>query len=123
MMTHEATPGIRLLAEFRDRLAGARRDLARTVAATDADLETLAAYESREIAEDPATGTMGDLLSRLEGRRRQQLDAIDAAQARLEAGCFGTCERCRKPISLGRLRAIPTTRYCAPCQDRFDTGD
>jgi hypothetical protein len=76
MTTHKATPESRLLGEFRDRLAGARLDLARTVATTDADLETLAAHESREIAEDPATGTVGDLLSRLEGRERRQLDEI-----------------------------------------------
>ena len=123
MTTHKAVPDSRSLGEFRDRLAGARLDLARTVATTDADLETLAAHESREIAEDPATGTVGDLLSRLEGRERQQLDEIDAAQARLEAGCFGICERCRKPIPLRRLRAMPTTRCCAPCEDPFEIGD
>ena len=123
MTTNKAAPESRLLGEFRDRLAGARLDLARTVATTDADLETLAAHESREIAEDPATGTVGDLLSRLEGRERHQLDEIDAAQARLEAGCFGVCERCRKPIPLRLLRARPTTRCCVPCQDRLEIGD
>jgi DnaK suppressor protein len=123
MTTHKASPESRLLGEFRDRLAGARLNLARTVATTDADLETLAAHESREIAEDPATGTVGDLLSRLEGRERHLLDEIDAAQARLEAGCFGVCERCRKPIPLRRLRAMPTTRCCVPCQDRFEIAD
>jgi RNA polymerase-binding protein DksA len=123
MTTHKATPESRLLGEFRDRLAGARLNLARTVATTDADLETLAAHESRAIAEDPATGTVGDLLSRLEGRERHQLDEIDAAQARLEAGCFGICERCRQPIPLKRLRAMPTTRCCVPCQDRSEIGD
>jgi RNA polymerase-binding transcription factor DksA len=112
----------RLLAEFRDRLAGARLDLARSVASTDADLEALAAHGSRAIAEDPATGTVGDLLSRLRGRERQQLDEIDAAQARLEAGGFGLCERCREPIHVKRLRATPTIRYCALCQDRSEAN-
>ena len=113
-------PRDRLLAEFRDRLAGARLTLARSVATTDADLEALAAHGSREIAEDPATGTVGDLLSRLRGRDRQQLDEIDAAQARLEAGRFGICERCREPIHLKRLRATPAARYCVPCEDQSE---
>jgi DnaK suppressor protein len=108
----------RLLAEFRDRLAGARLNLARTVATTDDDLEALAAHGSREIAEDPATGTVGDLLSRLRGREREQLDEIDAAQARLESGRFGVCERCREPIHVKRLRVTPTARYCGPCEER-----
>jgi len=112
----------RLLAEFRDRLAGARLNLARSVAITAADLEALAAHGSREIAEDPATGTVGDLLARLRGRDRQQLEEIDAAQARIEAGAFGICERCREPIHLKRLRVTPTARHCAPCQDQSEAG-
>jgi RNA polymerase-binding transcription factor DksA len=58
------------------------------------------------------------LLSRLEGRDRHALDAIDAAQARLAAGTYGTCERCVRPIPLERLRATPTTRFCVACQHR-----
>jgi DnaK suppressor protein len=103
--------------EFRDRLAEARLRLARTVATTDDDLETLAARESREIAEDPATGTVGELLGRLVGPERGKLEEIDAAQVRLEAGAFGLCERCHQPIPLKRLRAMPTGRHCSPCAD------
>jgi DnaK suppressor protein len=108
--------------EFRDRLAAARLRLARTVATTDADLETLAARESREIAEDAATGTVGDLLARLQSQERHELDEIDAAQARLEAGLFGVCEGCHRPIPLGRLRAIPAARLCTICQDRIEAA-
>jgi RNA polymerase-binding transcription factor DksA len=108
---------LRFEEEFRDRLAEARLRLARTVATTDDELETLAARESREIAEDPATGTIGELLARLVGPERGKLEEIDAAQARLEAGAYGLCERCRQPIPLKRLRAMPTARHCSPCED------
>jgi DnaK suppressor protein len=106
----------RFTEEFRDRLAWARLSLARTVATTDEDLETLAAHESRAVAEDAATGTVGAILGRLEGQARRQLEEIDAAQARLEADEFGTCEACRRPIALARLRTTPTTRRCASCE-------
>jgi DnaK suppressor protein len=106
----------RLVAEFRDRLAVARLNLARTVALTDSDLETLAAHESREIAEDRATGTVGELLGRLGGAARAELDAIDAAQARLEGGVFGACEACGRSISVKRLRQAPTARHCDSCR-------
>jgi DnaK suppressor protein len=91
------------------------------VATTDEELETLAARESREIAEDAATGTVGELLSRLQGLERDELDEIDAAQARLESGVFGECEDCRNTIPLKRLRALPTARRCALCQDQLET--
>ncbi len=121
MKTRIPVARLRFEEEFRDRLTAARLRLARMVATTDDELETLAARESREIAEDVATGTVGDLLSRLEERERRELDDIDAAQARLEAGGFGTCEDCGKTIPLKRLRAMPTARRCAICEDRGET--
>jgi DnaK suppressor protein len=120
MKTRMLPARVRFEEEFRDRLAGARLALARTVASTDDELETLAARESRELAEDAATGTVGELLSRLEERERRELDEIDAAQARLEAGVFGACEDCHKTIPLKRLRAMPTARRCAICQERIE---
>lgn len=36
----------------------------------------------------------------------------DEARRRLDAGRYGTCERCGVPISDDRLRAMPSTRYC-----------
>ena len=105
----------RVADEFRDRLAWARLELARTAAVTDDDLEAIAAHECREEAEEPTTGTVGGLLTRVTGAAREQLAEIDAAQARLEAGTFGTCESCRKPIPIARLRAKPTVRDCGDC--------
>jgi RNA polymerase-binding transcription factor DksA len=115
MTTRTPTVKTRMLDEFRDRLAWARLRLARSVATTDAELETLAAQECRAIAEDPSIGTVGELLARLDGEARHRLEEIDAAQARLEAGVFGTCERCQETIPLARLRATPTARRCPEC--------
>jgi DnaK suppressor protein len=109
-------------AEFRERLAAARLRLARTVAATDKEMRALAPPESREIAEDAATDILGGILERLEGQERHELDEIDAAQARLEAGLFGVCERCRQAIPLARLRAMPTARHCAICQTHHEAA-
>jgi RNA polymerase-binding transcription factor len=117
-----ASPSTRLTAEFRDRLARARLALARTVATTDAELETLAARESRELAEDAALGTVGEILARLDGQERHELDEIDAAQARLEAGVFGACQTCHRAIPLTRLRAMPAARQCAVCQEREEAS-
>jgi DnaK suppressor protein len=115
MTTRTATQESRLVEEFRDRLAGARLRLARTAAKCDDDLETIATHECREIAEDPATGTVGGLLARLDAGAREEVAEIDAAQARLEAGTFGTCEACGAAIPLKHLRARPTARRCNEC--------
>jgi len=79
----------RLTVEFRQRLTEMRWSLARTVATTDEELATLEAHQLSDFGDGAATGAVGDLLARLEGRERHELDEIDAAQRRLEAGVFG----------------------------------
>jgi DnaK suppressor protein len=109
-------PNVTRQADFRRRLAAARLRLARTVAATDEELAALGPRASPELAEEAATGVLRGILERLEDRERHELDQIDAAQARLEAGVFGVCERCHQAIPLARLRAMPATRHCAMCR-------
>ena len=107
-----------LVEEFRRRLHETRERLLRTVARTDEELATLEVHQAGALAEDAATVLIAGVLSRLQGQEKHELDEIDAAQARLEAGTFGVCERCRRPIPLTRLRAMPTARYCVACQSR-----
>jgi DnaK suppressor protein len=104
--------------EFRGRLREARRQLLRTVVVTDDEIASLSAHEPGALVEDSARGAMADLLARLEGRERHELDEIHAAQARLETGSFGVCEDCGGAISLPRLRAVPWARHCLGCQAR-----
>jgi DnaK suppressor protein len=49
---------------------------------------------------------------------REQLTAIDAALARLEAGHYGICERCGQPVGDDRLAARPAARTCVRCAAR-----
>ena len=107
-----------LVEEMRRRLAQARRDILATVATTDEELATLEAHQPGSPGEDVVSETASAILSRLEGREKHELDEIDAAQARLAAGTYGTCEGCRHPIPLERLRAVPIARYCVACQRR-----
>jgi RNA polymerase-binding protein DksA len=102
--------------DFRRRLADARTRILRTVAHTDEELATMEGHQAGALGEDAPEGIAQAVLSRLQGREKHELDEIDAAQARLEAGTFGVCERCGEPIPLARLRAMPTARFCQACQ-------
>lgn len=46
---------------------------------------------------------------------RLHLAEIEAAQARLDAGTYGTCERCGGAIGEARLEARPVARTCIAC--------
>jgi DnaK suppressor protein len=109
----EAGPA--LVDEFRKRLLEARAQLTRTVAVTGEELASLEDQPGDPL-EDVPVQEVADTLSRLEGLERHQLDEVNAALARLEAGTYGVCEGCSRPIPLARLRAIPTARYCVECQ-------
>jgi DnaK suppressor protein len=104
--------------EFRGRLEDARRRLLRTVATTDEELATLEAHQAGGPPADVPTEVASAVLSRLEGREKHELDAIDEARARLAAGTYGMCQSCHGAIPIKRLRAMPATRYCITCQTR-----
>ncbi|WP_306514392.1 TraR/DksA family transcriptional regulator, partial [Janibacter hoylei] len=70
---------------------------------------------------DPEGATIAFERSQVDALARQareHLREIDAALARLDAGDYGTCERCGRPISAGRLEARPTARTCIDCAGR-----
>jgi len=46
---------------------------------------------------------------------RRRLAEIDAALARREAGDYGVCEACGRPIGAERLAARPSARTCIDC--------
>jgi DnaK suppressor protein len=48
----------------------------------------------------------------LAGKLREQLDDVQRALDKLDAGSYGVCEACGAPISPDRLEAMPATRYC-----------
>ena len=67
---------------------------------------------------DPEGATIAferqQLVALLEQARARLAD-VEAALARREAGTYGVCETCGRPISTGRLAARPAARTCIDC--------
>jgi DnaK suppressor protein len=47
---------------------------------------------------------------------RDTLRDVEQALARMDAGTYGTCERCGQPIDEERLDALPAARLCLTCK-------
>jgi DnaK suppressor protein len=47
----------------------------------------------------------------------RQLDAVEAAMARLDEGGYGRCERCGDDLGATALEADPTSSLCASCAE------
>ncbi len=54
-------------------------------------------------------------VSSLAAETRVQLDAIDAALVRVQAGTYGVCSQCGMTIAPARLEALPATTTCISC--------
>ena len=94
-----------------DRLAALRCDYRGFV---DASRDTNADDEH-----DPEGATIAferqQVVALLDLARRRLAD-VEAALAHREAGDYGICETCGRPIAPERLEAIPWAAYCIDCQ-------
>jgi DnaK suppressor protein len=54
----------------------------------------------------------------LRGREQLHLVAIEAALSRIEAGAFGKCQTCGKPVAPERLEALPWAADCVNCHPK-----
>lgn len=83
------------------------------------DAVVAASYDSNADDEhDPEGATIAFERSQVGALIRQARDGlaeIEAALVRLDAGDYGTCERCGEPIGEGRLEARPVARLCIAC--------
>ncbi|WP_246372642.1 TraR/DksA family transcriptional regulator [Nocardioides pelophilus] len=105
----------------RDRLAADRVHTLRRLASLTDDFDAVVEASRDTNADDehdPEGTTIAFERSQVAALVRQahrQLAEIDAAMTRLDAGTFGTCEGCGRPIAEERLEARPVARTCIRC--------
>ena len=68
------------------------------------------------------TSTQRDLEFALNERETAELEAIDAALKRLDAGTYVVCVDCSQSIAQPRLLATPDVSRCITCQEISEHG-
>lgn len=110
-----------LLAE-RDRLLSIYRKLTegfhqlRTEAIEERDVIVYSSSRANTSANTYELEKVLAVLSLLE----EQIPSLEAALRRLDTEDYGICARCREPIPIERLRAIPSAERCIKCQARVE---
>lgn len=107
----------------RARLGRLRRDALARAEAAAAALSALT--HDREGANDddehdPEGVTLSSEWSRLTAladAARDELRQVEDALARVDAGAYGVCANCGKPIPAARLEARPFADLCVPCAE------
>lgn len=96
-----------------------RRVLLETARRADAELDALrSADRDPEFEEGAQTEHEAFTLARLGETQRRELQQIDAAIARLDAGEYGVCRDCGQEIDPRRLAALPYAVLCTECATR-----
>jgi len=105
----------------RDELLRLRVDAQAQAATLARDLEALftASRDSNADDEhDPEGATIGferAQLTALLAAARERVAEVDDALRRVDAGTYGACEGCGRPIAAERLAARPFARRCVTC--------
>ena len=107
---------------FKTRLLEERKRVQEAIDYLHEESQGLIQDEREEIQSDnhpgdAATATYDrELDSTLEENEERVLEAIDGALGRIEAGTYGTCVTCGKPVGEERLEALPWTTQCIDCK-------
>jgi len=101
--------------DIRKKLLTQRRDLFRQVAQTEDELLWLETDVESEVQERGQGERMVQLLDRLDGRAKAEIEAIDRALFKLGTEHYGRCEQCGKAIPQSRLEALPAAAMCMAC--------
>jgi DnaK suppressor protein len=105
----------------RDELLRRRLGAEAEAATLARDLEALFAASRDSNADDehdPEGATIGferAQLTALLAAARQRITEVDDALRRIDAGTYGRCEQCGRPIAADRLAARPFARRCIAC--------
>ena len=114
-----------MTADARERLLALRAQAEARVQATAATLDELT--HDRESSNDddehdPEGVTLSSEWSRLTGLAEaaaSELHQVDDALTRVEAGTYGVCANCGRPIPAGRLEARPFAEHCVSCAEKL----
>ena len=77
---------------------------------------------SNHMADDANETAEQETMLMLQNRAQHELEQVNRALARMEAGTYGTCANCGKPINPARLKARPFSIYDINCQQLADRG-
>lgn len=109
------------MADPRGLLEEAREQTLRRLTTLTGDFDAMVSASHADNADDehdPEGSTIAferSQLGTLLQQARDRLAEIDAALGRLDAGVYGVCESCGRPIAPERLEARPMARTCIEC--------
>ncbi|MEU6025875.1 TraR/DksA family transcriptional regulator [Streptomyces tauricus] len=104
------------------QLAQQAQQAQRTQQSQQAQQLSGAAANRTDASRDRRAGPQAEVRGKLAASARMVLTDVEAALARMDRGCYGSCGLCREPIDRARLTVVPQARYCTRCQQVREVG-
>jgi RNA polymerase-binding transcription factor DksA len=101
--------------EQREKLDFLKSHLVRRNEKVDRDLTRSNGTEEVDAEEQALARENDEVLEALSHEGRDQLELVEAALARIDAGTYGKCDGCADPIGRARLVARPYATMCVRC--------
>lgn len=108
------------LERYRQLLLTRHQQLVQHIFTMEEDMEAMDADRDIERTDRIQEEALETALTALDEQSRREVEEIQAALSRIEAGTYGTCEVCGEAISPERLEALPMARRCIDCQARLE---
>ena len=89
----------------------------------DCSLEGLAEFDENlsDVVDIAAQVSERSFSNHLCSREKLLIRKIEQSLQDIEDGIYGLCEQCEEEISVMRLKARPTARYCIECKTKLET--
>ena len=112
------------LAELRSQLERQRAELRREIVSqgADPDGEDAAFVDDVGFSDRSHSTEERSRLISVVRALRSNLRDVERALAKMDAGTYGSCERCGNPIAPERLEALPWAVLCIDCKQKGVAG-
>jgi RNA polymerase-binding transcription factor DksA len=114
-------------ATLRKRLEARKAEIEESVSNLAAEMRSIGIEQDDEngslgnhIAEDGSSVAEAERIVTVSEDFQDILAQVNSALERMNAGTYGTCQSCGRPISEERLEAFPYVGYCIECQSRIE---
>lgn len=103
--------------ELRKSLLAKREQLVHRIGGTQATERSEAAEGQNDNAQ---LWEVSDIRDDLDSQAATELDQVNQALARLDAGEYGECTSCGEPIAEARIKALPYATLCIQCAEEAE---
>lgn len=106
--------------QMEQRLGLQRQEVLQSLSRVEYERKSLDVDSAKDSADQCVTNLSTESLFERSSQRRTMLRLIEAALRRIADGSFGVCITCGQEIQDRRLKALPWTQFCLPCQQEIE---